>query len=430
VLRIEDTDTERSRPELIETILDSLRWLGLDWDEGPHFQSERRPQHEAAVATLLESGAAYFCDCTQETVQARGAETGFKGGYDGHCKTRDVADGDGVVVRFATPDSGVTGWDDLVRGRVEFEHEHLEDFVIRRSNGSPTFLVANAVDDAEMEISHVIRGEDLVSATPKVLMLRAALGLGDPPVFAHLPLLVNEQRKKLSKRRDDVALGDYRGRGILADAMVNYLALLGWGPPDEVEIRPITEIVELFELSDVNAAPAFFDLKKLEHFNAEYIRALSPGEYDALARPHLTGPDAPWPAESFDEDRWLAMAPHVQGRTKVMSDVPDMVDFLFLADPEIDPDVWQKSMVDGRMVPEVLDAAIAGLGELEWTAEHIGELVLGLAEEFEGVNKKRAQMPVRVAITGSGVGPPLWESMVELGREESLRRLNAARARL
>ena len=204
VLRIEDTDAERSRPELVEAIYDSLRWLGIDWDGEPVHQSDRSHLYQEAVEKLLAAGVAYRCDCTQEEVQARAKERGGAPGYDGHCRTRDVAPGPGVAVRFRTPDEGVTAFDDLIRGEVVFENENLEDFVLVRSNGVTTFFVANAVDDADLGITHVIRGEDLINVTPKVLLLREALGVIERPVFAHLPLIVNEQRKKLSKRRDDV----------------------------------------------------------------------------------------------------------------------------------------------------------------------------------------------------------------------------------
>jgi glutamyl-tRNA synthetase len=278
VLRIEDTDHERSRPELIEAILGPLRWLGLDWDEGPYYQSQRGELYDNAIASLLASGSAYFCDCTREAIDARNADAG-RSGYDGFCRDRSVADGPGVVVRFLVPD-GTTVVDDIVRGRVEFANADLEDFVVRRSDGSPVFLVANAVDDAEMAITHAVRGEDLLNTTPKIILLWQALGYeAAPPVYAHLPLLVNEARKKLSKRRDDVALGDYIERGYLSEAMRNYLATLGWGPKDGVEIRPIGEIIEQFRLDDVNKAPAFFDTKKLLHFNGEYLRALAAEDF-------------------------------------------------------------------------------------------------------------------------------------------------------
>ncbi|MCB0900397.1 MAG: glutamate--tRNA ligase, partial [Actinobacteria bacterium] len=205
--------------------------------------------------------------------------------------------------------------------RVEFSHADLEDFVIRRGDGTPVFLVANAVDDADMGITHAIRGEDLLNTTPKVMLLWEALGYGPPPVYAHLPLLVNEQRKKLSKRRDDVALGDYMDRGYLAEAMANYLALLGWGPSDDVEIRPMSEIIELFRLEDVNKASAFFDPKKLDHVNATYIRALPAEEFCARAEPWMTNGEH-FGAECYDAAAFLSLAPMVQERVRTLSEAP------------------------------------------------------------------------------------------------------------
>ena len=254
VLRIEDTDAERNRSDLTDSLLAELEWLGLDWDEGPYFQSERRDRHREVVEDLLGSGRAYLCDAENREV-------------DGSTMV------DGLAVRFRMPVGATMAFDDIVRGEVSFATDDLEDFVIWRSNGSPMFLLANAVDDADMGITHAIRGEDLLSGVPKVLLLLDAMG-APRPIYAHLPLLVNEQRKKLSKRRDDVSIGDYRERGYLPEAMVNYLALLGWGPPDEVEIRPLSEIVDLFRIQDVNKAAAFFDLKKLEHVNSTHLRAL------------------------------------------------------------------------------------------------------------------------------------------------------------
>ena len=238
VLRVEDTDQERNRPELTEQLLQELDWLGLDWDEGPIYQSEKKERHREVVETFLENGYAYLCDDENREVEGTGLT-------------------DGLAVRFRMPQNKTISFTDLVRGEVAFNTDDLEDFVIWRSNGSPMFLLANAVDDADMGITHAIRGEDLLSGVPKVLLLLDAMGV-EHPTYAHLPLLVNEQRKKLSKRRDDVAVGDYREKGFLPEAMVNYLALLGWGPPDGVEIRSLSEIVEIFSIEDVNKAAAFF----------------------------------------------------------------------------------------------------------------------------------------------------------------------------
>ncbi len=425
VLRIEDTDVERSRPELTQAILDSLRWLGLDWDEGPVHQSDRADQHRDAVAHMVASSAAYHCDCSQDDVRARAEARGGTPGYDGHCRDRGVAPGEGVVVRFRTPDEGRTRFDDVIRGEVSFDNAVLEDFVVQRANGSPMFVVANAVDDADMGITHVIRGDDLLNATPKVLLLREALGVSERPVFAHLPMLVNERRQKLSKRRDDVAMGVYQERGYLAEAMVNYLALLGWGPPDEVEIRPVQEIVELFRLEDVNHAPAFFDVTKLTHVNGVYLRALAPSEFIGAAGRFLE--HGPWAPGDFDFEDFERMAPLVQERVATLAEAPAMVDFLFVDEPTVDPSSWDKAMK--APAAEVLDAAIVAYEEVEWTSAELLAALRGVGEEL-GLPLRKAQAPVRLAITGRSVGPPLFESLEVLGRERSLTRLRAARARL
>ncbi|HEX2577521.1 MAG TPA: glutamate--tRNA ligase, partial [Aquihabitans sp.] len=239
LLRIEDTDAERNRPELVGNVLEMLQWLGLQWDGTPVHQSERGDRYADAAAKLVAAGAVYACDCTSEAVQARNKAAGGKPGYDGFCRERGLEPGPGRALRFRTPREGRTGWDDLVRGEVSFANADLEDFVVVRGNGAPMFLLANAYDDADMGITHVVRGEDHVNSTPKYLLLLDALGMARPTAFAHMPLLVNEGRKKLSKRRDDVSMADYRDRGFLPEAMVNYLALLGWGPDDGVEVRPV-----------------------------------------------------------------------------------------------------------------------------------------------------------------------------------------------
>jgi len=432
LLRIEDTDAERSQPELIEAIYRALDWLGIDWDGEPVHQSDRLPRHIAAAERLLTEGRAYRCDCTQEAVKARTTATGGPAGYDGFCRDREVAAGDGVVVRFRTPDTGSTGFTDLVRGEVSFENANLEDFVIVRSSGLPMFLVANAVDDADMGITHIVRGEDLINVTPKGLLLRRALGIDATPMFAHLPLIVNEKRQKLSKRRDDVSVGDYIDRGYLPEAMVNYLATLGWGAPDGVEIRPRAEIVELFRLEDVGSSGAFFDVKKLDHFNGEYIRALSTDEFIARSQPWLTGAIAPtpWAAERFDPAVFADLAPLVQERVKRLDEVAGYVDFVFVDDPQLDDASWQKVMVKGRDAALVmLDGMLAAFAGCEWSVPVL-EGTLFPYGEAHGIKKGAAQAPIRVAVTGRSVGPPLLESLVALGRDRTLARLQAARDQL
>jgi glutamyl-tRNA synthetase len=434
LLRIEDTDAERNRPELTENILEMLRWLGLDWDGEPVHQSDRVEAYQAAAQKLAAAGAAYWCDCTPEAVQARNKAAGGKPGYDGFCRDRGLGGGPGQVLRFRTPREGATGWSDLIRGEVRFENANIEDFVLLRSNGNPMFLLANVVDDAQMGITHVIRGEDHVNGTPKYLLLRSALGHGVTPTFAHLPLLVNEQRKKLSKRRDDVSVADYKARGYLPEAMANYLSLLGWGPEDGIEIRPMTEIVKLFRLQDVNPSPAFFDPKKLDHLNGAYIRALPVAEFVDRATGFL--PEDPRAREALEQ-----LAPEVQERVKTLAEVAAHVDFLYLDDDDValEPTAWAKATRDPRAAA-MLDATIDRLAELadqgDWTRDRIEEAVQAACVTAGFVNLEgkpqlsKAQGVVRVPVTGRGQGPPLWESLAALGSRPTLSRLRRARAEM
>jgi len=430
LLRIEDTDVERNRPELTDNILETMQWLGLGWDGEPLYQSRRLDLYREAAEKLLASGRAYWCDCTAEQVQARAKERGGPPGYDGFCRERGVEPGPGVALRFHTPDEGTTAFDDLVRGHVQFDNAVLEDFVLLRSNGMPTFLLPNIVDDADMGVTHVVRGEEHVNGTPKYLLLAEALGLDYRPVFAHLPVLVNAQRKKLSKRRDSVSVADFRAGGYLPEAMVNYLALLGWGPPDGVEIRPLGEIVELFRLEDVHSSPAFFDVKKLQHFNAEYIRALPADEFVTRAGPYLTHGD-----ESSNVLRPIAEL--VRDRVRLLSEVEPMIEFLRGDDVEIDPESWQKGVAKlGDRAAAMLDAALARLASCPWERDAVEAALRDSAVDAGFVNAEgqaqmsKAQAPVRVATTGRTVGPPLYESLVELGRDRTLDRLQKARQRL
>lgn len=418
VLRIEDTDADRSTDEHVEAIGDSLRWLGIDWDE-LYRQSDRFDRYREAAADMLERGLAYRCDCSQEAVKARAEARGEQGGYDGHCRDRDVQPGDGVVVRFRTPDEGVTAWDDVIRGRVEFENAVLEDFVIVRSTGVPMFHVANAYDDLDMNITHVVRGEDLVNTTPRVLLLRQAMGATEQPVYAHLPLIVNEKRQKLSKRRDDVSVGDYQAKGYLPEAMRNYLVTLGWGPKDGVEIRPIEEIIEQFDVADITKSPAFFDTKKLDHFNAEYIRALDPDEFTRRAAPFAAADDR------VSDELFAKMAPMIQQRARRLDEVTSYLDWVVGDPPEPVAKDWKKVMGrDG--VAEVLDAVIERMATVDWSAEALEALVFGVGEELG----QKTQLPVRMAVSGSRSGLPLFEPMTEVDRDVIIERLRAARAKL
>jgi glutamyl-tRNA synthetase len=424
VLRIEDTDAERNDAESVAGIQRALAWLGLDWDEGPFFQSERGELYAAATEKLEAAGRAYWCDCTRDDVEARKPK-GAPPGYDGFCRDRGLGRGPGRALRFRTPDEGATTVVDLIRGEPTFENATIDDFVIVRSNGSPIFILANVVDDIDMRINVVVRGEEHLPNTPKGILLWEALDGGPLPVFAHVPVLVNEKRQKLSKRRDKVALEDYRDQGFLPEAMRNYLATLGWGAPDGVEIRPFEEIQELFRLGDVVPSPAFFDEKKLRNFNGVYIRELGGDEFVTRVQPWLA--HGPWPEEAFNETAFSRLAPLVQERVETLADVPGMVDFVFLPEPEVDERSWEKAMKEPAAA--LLDDAIVAYGACDWEADELKSSLERIGERH-GLKLGKAQAPVRVAVTGRTVGPPLFESLEVLGREETLRRLRAARDRL
>lgn len=439
VLRIEDTDESRNEPQWTQGIIDALAWIGIDGNdphfEGPYFQSVNAPAHVAAAHKLYESGRAYYCDLTSEQIQERAKASG-KPGYDGFSRDRKLEPAPGRVLRFRVPE-GVTVVHDEVRGRVEFDNATLEDFVLLRGNGSPIFNLANVVDDLTMNITHVVRAEEHLPNTPKQQMLWEALA-GRVPVWAHVPVLVNEQRKKLSKRRDKVALEQYRDEGVLPDAMVNYLMTLGWAPPGDVEIVDFATIVREFKLSAVNHSSAFFDIKKLNSFNGDYIRKLTVDQFVTACEPWLTGgrtsvaavsesPSAPWPAERFDRSVFLRIAPHVQTRVALLSEVPSMVDFLFLPDAPIDAAAFDKAFGTEWAVPTlraIRDRISAG----EWNAESLKSAVEAVGAEHD-VKLGKLQAPLRVATTGRSVGPPLFESLEVLGRDETIRRIDAALTR-
>ncbi|HXW81757.1 MAG TPA: glutamate--tRNA ligase [Acidimicrobiales bacterium] len=414
VLRIEDTDALRNRPEHAEGIERAMLWLGLDWDEGPYFQSQRGELYEAAIDHLLAKDLAYACDCLPADVAERNEAAGPPPGYDGFCRDRGLEPTAGRLLRFRTPDVGMTAWHDVVRGEVVYENAAIEDFSIRKSNGQPLFILANVVDDGDMEITHVIRGEDHVPNTPKYLLLWGALELGEPPVFAHLPLLVNESRQKLSKRRDKVALEDYRDEGYLPEAMFNYLAMLGWSPGGDREILSRQELIDEFRLENVKSSPAFFDQQKLASVNAMYIRALSAGEFAERAGAWLAA-------------RWSPLTPLVQERARTLADVYSMTDFLYLPEIDIDQAEWDKLRQRQPAFLPLLEGAEARYADCEWEAAAIRDATVqaGAAVGVEALGK--AQAPVRLAVTGRSIGPPLFEAMVLLGRRRTLARLSAAR---
>ena len=455
VFRIEDTDSARDSEQSYHDLLDSLRWLGLDWDEGPEVggpfgpyrQSQRMDIYADVAHQLLEGGYAYHCYCSPEELEERreAAKAASKTpGYDGKCRTLTeeqkqdyIAQGRSAVVRFRMPDTDFT-WTDLVRGDVTFSAEHVPDYVIVRATGEPLYTLVNPVDDVLMEITHVLRGEDLLSSTPRQLALfdaLAALGIakGPRPQYGHLPYVMGEGNKKLSKRDPESSLLMYRTEGYLPEGLINYLALLGWSFGDDREFFSKEEMAKVFDIAKVNANPARFDLRKCTAINGDWMRALSPDDLAQRIVPYLKQ-DGVFSAEPTAEQlQTLAKAiPLVQERMETLRQGVGMLGFLYYGEPgspdfAVDPIEAEKVLtLESR---PVLTSALGALETIsEWTTEAIEQalreaLIVGLE-----LKPKFAFGPVRVAVTGRRVSPPLFESLELLGKERSLARIRQALA--
>jgi glutamyl-tRNA synthetase len=448
VFRIEDTDKERSTQESLDAIIDLMRWLGLDWDEGPevggpygpYFQSERSELYADALARLLEAGHAYPCFCTNDEVEARRKESGSKVlGYDGFCRNLDAetiatynAEGRPSVPRLRMPDGSIT-WNDLVRGEVTFETRFVPDYALARANGDPLYTLVNPVDDAYMKITHVLRGEDLLSSTPRQIALYAALrdvGIAEfTPEFGHLPYVMGEGNKKLSKRDPEAHALAYRDQGFLPEGLLNYLALLGWAIAADRDVFSLEEMVEVFDIRDVNPNPARFDIKKCQAINAAHMHRLDTDEITRRALPYLkrdgvlTDPVSPADQQLLE----LAM-PFVAERVNKLTEVGDLIRFLFVPEQDfvVDP-ADQAKVIDTDDGQAVVQAAYDALLRAEpWSAARINDALQEALVEEMGLKPRVAFAPVRVAVTGKRVSPPLFESLELLGRERSLSRLQAA----
>jgi len=412
VLRIEDTDRERSTGENVEQILDALRWLELDWDEGPLSQASRAEQHGAALQRLLESGAAYRDPATAKDVEAWKAEHGAGSGYRG-----TPSDEPGAAIRLRVPDDGETVVDDLIRGPVRFPNRSYDDFVIARGDGSVLYNFAVAVDDAEMGITDVVRGDDHLSNAPKQLLVLAALG-HEPPRYAHLPLLHGPDGKKLSKRHGAASVQELRESGYLPAAVRNYLALLGWGADDDATLIPTAELIERFRVADVGRAAAIFDEKKLRWVNGRYMRELPLEEYVLAVAGHLgRAPD----------ERLRAACAIVQEKAQTLAEVWPLIRFLF-GPPVEDEKAWRKTMKEEA--PAALRASREALAVVEGFDAAAVEAALSPLPERLGVKPGRVYQPIRVAISGGTVSPGIFESLAALGREDSLSRIDSALERL
>jgi glutamyl-tRNA synthetase len=412
VLRIEDTDRERSTAENVEQILDALRWLQLDWDEGPISQAGRADRHAAALTLLLESGAAYRDAATGKDVEAWKAEHGAGSGYRG-----TPTEEPGAAVRLRVPDSGETVVEDLIRGPVAFPNASYDDFVIARGDDTVLYNFAVAIDDAEMGITDVVRGDDHLSNTPKQLLVLAALG-HEAPRYAHLPLLHGPDGKKLSKRHGAASVQELRDAGYLPAAVRNYMALLGWGTDDDTTLMSTEELVKRFRVADVGKAAAIFDEKKLRWLNGRFMREMSLDAYTQAVARHLgREPD----------DRLRAACEIAQEKAQTLEEVWPLIGFLF-GEPVEDEKAWQKVMKpDSRALLEAGAEALAGAEPFD--AASIEVALAPVLDRFE-VKPGRLYQPIRVAITGSSVSTGIFESLAVLGRESALKRLSRAINRL
>ena len=445
VFRMEDTDAARNTQESHDALIDVLHWLGLDWDEGPevggpvgpYLQSERSAIYADALARLRDGGFSYDCYCTNDEVEARRKASGSKiMGYDGFCRelTEDqvaafVAEGRNPVVRFRMPDRAIT-FDDLVRGEVTFRNEHVPDYALARANGQPLYTLVNPLDDAMMGITHVLRGEDLLSSTPRQIALYEALielGIAQAvPRFGHLPYVMGEGNKKLSKRDPQASLVSYREAGFLPEGLLNYLALLGWAIADDHDVFTLEEMVAAFDIARVNPNPARFDLKKAEAINASHMRMLSVSEMAERVLPFLVGAGVlADPPTEFEQALLTRAMPLVHERMNKLTEAPAMLGFLFTEQVEYDEaDVAKLLDDDGRRIVAAAHDALAGLDQ--WTTETIDEALRTSLIEGLGLKPRNAFGAVRVAVTGRRVSPPLFESLELLGREASLARLATA----
>jgi glutamyl-tRNA synthetase len=414
VLRIEDTDRERSTEENVAQILDAMEWLELDWDVGPVSQASRAraERHAEALQQLLDSGAAYRDSATAKDVEAWKAAHGADRGYRGEA----AADGSGAV-RLRVPDDGETVVQDLIRGPVSFPNRSYDDFVIARGDGSVLYNFAVAVDDAEMGITEVVRGDDHLSNTPKQLLVLTALG-HEPPRYAHLPLLHGPDGKKLSKRHGAASVQELRDSGYLPAAVRNYLALLGWGTDDDTTVMPTAELVARFRVEDVGKSAAIFDEKKLRWLNGRFMREMPLEDYTAAVATHLgREPD----------ERLRAACEIAQEKAQTLEEVWGLIRFLF-EPPVEDEKAWGKVMKDGALL--ALEAARQALAEAPAFDPVAVEAALSPLPDRLGAKPGKVYQPIRVAITGTSVSPGIFESLAVLGREESLARIDAAATRL
>lgn len=441
LLRIEDTDIERNRPELVEGILDGLKWLGVQWDEGPYFQSQRLEMYTAAAKRMLAGGAAFTCYCKAASYAGADAvEQEGEGDDEGKvqkklaCPCRDLSAGERAAkekegtppaIRFRVPREGVTKFEDAVFGSREVQNAEIEDFVLLRSTGQPTYQLSVVVDDIDMRISHIIRGADHLSNTPKQVLIYRALGV-DPPIFAHVPLILGPDRTRLSKRHGATSVGSYAEEGFLPEAFRNFLALLGWSPGNDMEYMRTSELVERFSLAGVSRTNAIFDRPKLEWFNTEYLHNLPIEELLPYIESQLKSAGL-WQERWGSTDRaWFAHAVDlIRPRTRLLGDFSGWARGFFTDDFEYEPEACAKFWKDERL-PSMLAKLADALDALpEWNHDACDSTSRNVAAA-EGVKAGLLINATRVCILGRAVAPPLFESMVVIGKDRVVGRIRRA----
>ncbi len=445
IVRIEDTDRERLVPGAVEGILEGLEWLGIDWDEGPrvggdygsYYQSERLPLYREAADKLIGQGDAYRCYCTRERLDQLRVEQGRNKqalGYDRCCRSLTPeqqraleSEGAPSVVRFAMPDSGVTQLHDLIRDDVEWQNELVDDFILIKSDGFPTYHLAVVTDDHLMQISHVLRAEEWLPSAPRHLQLYRALGY-TPPQHGHLPMILGPDRAKLSKRHGATSIMEYRDEGYLPDALRNFMVLLGWSLDDKTEVMPLTTMREGFTLERVGKPAAIFDREKLSWMNGVYIRAMDAGALADAMLPYLER-DLPPELLPVDRDYLLRIVPLVQERLKLLAESAEMTAYFFAAQPEYDPANLVQRGATQEETLAALNRAAESLATADFTAPVMEELLRADGEAL-GLTPRRFFGTLRWAVTGRNVSPPLFETMEVLGRERVAPRLQTAIDRL
>ena len=420
ILRIEDTDAERSTDENTKQILASMEWLGLDWDEGPFFQTDRLDMYKSYILKLVDEGKAYWCECTADNLEKKRSQAlaeGKKPKYDGTCRSKGLGPGPGRVVRFLMPDTGVTSFDDMIKGRITMENAELDDLILLRSDAMPTYNLTVVIDDATMNMTHVIRGDDHVNNTPRQVKIYEALGF-ELPLFAHVPMILGPDKTKLSKRHGATSAIAYQDMGYLPEALVNYLVRLSWSHGDQ-EIFTLDELIKFFDIHDVGRAAAVFNPEKLLWLNHHYIKTGDSDRIAGLLPDFITRKGYQLPEKEYIKNVVI----DVRERTKTLEEIVDFGGFYF---QDIDPvEELKKQFYTPDIAP--VFKAITGRFELIdlWDKEHMEDAVKAILEEFNLKFKTIAQ-PIRVALTGKTVSPGLFEIMLTLGKSLVISRLEKA----